>query len=375
MALSRTLFYSGRDGNRPITGDFSPVNAALRYQLLLASDIAAITHTPNCIFVLRSDGTLWAGGTRAYTGLGVGTPDPVTTLTQVGTSSWSQISAGVNDTVGLKADGTLWAWGSNSVGEYGLGDAVARTVPTQIGVGFTWSGMVYGAGAIAAIRSDGTLWFCGTNANGQGGLGHNTNVTVFTQVGSASNWASVSIFNHLLAIKADGTLWACGFGAQARTGFGNQTSTNTLAQVGSATNWSIAVATSAQSFGLRSNGELYSWGGESLGVLGLGPLLDYVGTPTRIGSATWTSFSANNRVVLAIKPDGTLWGWGSDSSFDYYPLGAGVGNYVTEPMQLDLGSQWTIVSASKDGSVATTFSAYNTAAAAFWTNFYGQRDL
>ena len=52
---------------------------------------------------------------------------------QIGTSSWTSISAGANHTAAIRSDGALFTWGDNGNGKLGDGTTISKLSPVQIG--------------------------------------------------------------------------------------------------------------------------------------------------------------------------------------------------------------------------------------------------
>lgn len=102
---------------------------------------------------------------------------------------------------------------------------------------------------------------------------------------------------------------------------------------------------------LASDGSLWSWGEErfNLPVLGLRTQGRQNTTSLRrIGrDADWTSIAVGESHVLAIKSDGTLWGWGGNPS---YQLGTGTQGQRLTPAPSAPGHDW------KQAAAGATFS-------------------
>ena len=156
-----------------------------------------------------------------------------------------------------------------------------------------------------AVKTDGTLWGWGYNTNGQLGDGAfgtdmcNTSgqsycVYAPEQIGTATTWASVSAGgDQTLAIKKDGTLWGWGF--------------NLFGQVGDGTGMGSPCASDV--------GATYC-----------------VVSPVQIGTDThWAKVSAGDSHSMAVKTDGTLWGWGDNSGGG---LGDGTKTQRNAPVQI-----------------------------------------
>jgi alpha-tubulin suppressor-like RCC1 family protein len=71
---------------------------------------------------------------------------------------------------------------------------------------------------------------------------------------------------------------------------------------------------------------------------------------SQVGSACWREVSAGQNFTLAIKSDGTLWGWGQNSNL----LGLGLGNLANQnlPIQIGTANDWLTVSAGTIHSLA-----------------------
>jgi len=61
---------------------------------------------------------------------------------------------------------------------------------------------------------------------------------------------------------------------------------------------------------------------------------------------TWASVSAGNRHTLAIRPDGTLWAWGNNSSGQ---LGDGTTTTRLSPVQIGTATNWASVAIGSGG--------------------------
>jgi alpha-tubulin suppressor-like RCC1 family protein len=97
----------------------------------------------------------------------------------------------------IRSDNTLWAFGYNNTGQLGLNDATNRSSPVQVGTS-SWSSVSAGYTHTMAIGSSSTLWAWGGNINGILGIDINTLSPI--QVGTSS-WTSVSAGrNHTMAL-------------------------------------------------------------------------------------------------------------------------------------------------------------------------------
>ena len=94
----------------------------------------------------------------------------------------------------------LYAWGLNDEGQLGLNDLITRSSPVQVG-SLSWTSVSAGRNHTMAIRSDNTLWAWGSNSEGQLGQNNLTTRSSPVQVGTSS-WTSVSAGGtHTMAIN------------------------------------------------------------------------------------------------------------------------------------------------------------------------------
>jgi alpha-tubulin suppressor-like RCC1 family protein/two-component sensor histidine kinase len=89
---------------------------------------------------------------------------------QVGSSSWTTVSAGGTHTIATKKDNTLFAWGLNNYGQLGGSNTINTSSPVQIGTS-SWSQVSAGDLHNTIAKSDGTINTFGLNNFGQLGDG------------------------------------------------------------------------------------------------------------------------------------------------------------------------------------------------------------
>ena len=265
---------------------------------------------------------LWGWGRNNHGQLGVNDKNNRSSPVQIPGTTWVGGAIGRKCQYQVKTDGTLWAWGSNAYGQLMHNNRTNISSPKQV-PGTTWSGAfgkISGSfgGTATLIKTDGTMWSVGRNDEG-GEIGDNANISRSSPVQiPGTTWSKVARGqNHAFAIKTDGTLWAWGYNGTGRLGInlgsGNNRSSPT--QVGSDTTWTDVSATSKSSFGIKTDGTLWSWGHNTYGNLGQNQAhnVGHCSSPKQIPGTTWSLLArggVNN--MVAIKTDGTLWVWGND---------------------------------------------------------------
>lgn len=294
---------------------------------------------------------LYSWGAGGSGQLGLSNTTSYSTPKQVGTLiTWSKLSTGGVSSMAIKTDGTLWSWGSNTTGKLGLGDTANRSSPVQVGALTNWSLISCAASNNAsAIKTDGTLWSWGKNDYGQLGTNNLTYYSSPVQVGALTNWAIVSTgHEYTLAVKTNGTLWAWGYQLEGELGDGSSGigKTSSPVQVGALTDWAKTYAGYLNSYGIKTDGTLWSWGSNGYGQLGLGNTVTK-SSPNQVGALTnWLDVAGYYGYVLAVKTDGTLWSWGRNYAGQ---LGLGNTTNYSSPKQVGALTTWTKVYAGKGG--------------------------
>jgi alpha-tubulin suppressor-like RCC1 family protein len=246
---------------------------------------------------------------------------PVTTF--AGGANWKQISCGNNHTAAIKTNGTLWTWGSNYHGQLGSDSSGfdVYTPITTFGGGTNWKQVSCGDAHTAAIKTDGTLWTWGFNSYG-GQLGVNDTEqreTPITTLAGGTDWKQVSCGRfRIAAIKTDGTLWIWGMNNYGQLGNNNPGSESfiPITTFAGGTNWKQVACGYSFTAAIKTDGTLWTWGSNSFGQLGNNnPGSDaYTPITTFAGGTNWKQVSCGYNYTAAIKTDGTLWSWGSNGS-------------------------------------------------------------
>jgi alpha-tubulin suppressor-like RCC1 family protein len=199
------------------------------------------------------------------------------------------------------------------------------------------------------------LWSWGSNYVGGLGLGTSgagTYKSSPNQVGALTTWSTISNGAwHGTSIKTDGTLWSWGGNAQGQLGLGNTTNYSSPKQVGALTNWLIISAGGYANLAVKTDGTLWSWGVNTNGQLGLGNTTNY-SSPKQVGAlTTWSKVSKGHQNhSAAVRTDGTIWTWGRNS---YGQLGLGNTTYVSSPAQVGALTNWLNVSCGNYHTIAT----------------------
>lgn len=338
--------------------------------------------------VLKPDGSIWSSGNNQFGGLGRAdnyrtsipnpVPRPVLTPTSAAPSTyWTQIAAAGATSLALRSDGTLWRWGydlgptANSLNSY-LPSQVA--LPVGVPVGSTWLSISTGGSHALALCSDGSLWSWGFNTFGELGNGQAINAATLQlqrvpapALGSrwVAAWAGPQ---HSLGLRDDGSLW--GWGSNSCGALGVPVTGGPLyavtqpvlvpTPVGAAPNTRWVTATPGQSLSLaiRSDGTLWGWGT----AYGIMPNAARITNPH---NTTWRQVSTRNVQTLGVDSNNTIWSWGWFNERGILGTGNTADIY---PMQQEAThGQWLQVSVGAEHSVAISTSGEVWATGAYYS--------
>ena len=153
-------------------------------------------------------------------------------------------------------------------------------------------------------------------------------------------------------IRSDGSLWSWGWNEKGQSGNGvsERTATPTLADGNRV--WKKTVGGKAYGFFLAEDGSLWAAGTATNGVQGTNDGVDHK-VLTRIGTDNdWADMACSRfwgYSAFAIKTNGTLWSWGENSAGQ---LGIGNTQAQTLPVQVGTDTDWKQVAAGVSSVLA-----------------------
>jgi alpha-tubulin suppressor-like RCC1 family protein len=198
----------------------------------------------------------------------------------------------------------------------------------------------------------GPMYSWGGNANGQ--LGQNTQGTASrrsspVQVGSDSVWLEVSSgYQQAMAVTVGGELYGWGSNDSGQLGLNDRVNRSSPTQVGALTTWSKVDCGRKHALAIKTDGTLWAWGLNGQGGVG-----DNTNTnrssPVQVGSlTTWTKISAGMDASFAINTSEQLFAWGYSSS--HYQTGLDVTTSISSPTQISSPANWLDVCAGYYGA-------------------------
>lgn len=244
------------------------------------------------------------------------------------------ISAGDAHTCAIRNDGTLWCWGEARLLGIGRRESDASPVPAQVtALGMEVDAITCGASHSCALRNDGVLWCWGINDRGQIGNGVASRAIVVepapvSALGSGVSRAAVG-GGHTCAV-ANGNLYCWGWNVAGELGIGaDDLGGHPVPElVPSIDDAAEPALGEAHSCVRRSGGAVSCWGADGVGQLGQGTAGPLVASPKPVAGLAGVAFE------LEVGDDhgcariaGSLRCWGANA---YGELGAG----FVEPGQI-----------------------------------------
>jgi alpha-tubulin suppressor-like RCC1 family protein len=405
-------------------GQITAINKSSPVQI--SSDVQDFSAGSYYTMFVKTNGTLWGTGYNNYGMLGNNSVDARSSPVQIGSdTNWSKVFCGVSNTFAIKTDGTLWGWGQGIL----VGDSTlaSRSSPVQIGSQTYWKAVFPNKNNIVATTTSGVNYAWGSqsssyilpsvqtsspvqvtsipaeivganplslfmynvkglqtsyanlfytpdafyiNGIAQADTSSNDNTIGYTTIPYAgpnylpvtktgASFAKIAMgFSGQLAtgaigqnasgylgcalgIKTDGTLWAWGGNTAGSLGDGTVLNRSFPVQIGAGTTWS-KISTAASSAAIKTDGTMWTWGYNLNGSLGQTNRLNR-SSPVQVGTLTnWAEVSINYYGFLAVKTDGTLWACGLSNAGI---LGVGTNNtYRSSPVQVGALTNWSKVS-------------------------------
>lgn len=145
----------------------------------------------------------------------------------------------------------------------------------------------------------------------------------------------------VVLLAPDGSLWAWGgTRTDLRSILAPSAFTTTPVRLGSETDWRAVAVGGSTVLAVKANGSLWGWGYSHEGEL-LTTSKTAALPPAQLGSDTnWADVHIGHGHVLALKRDGSLWAWGRNT---YGAVGDGSGTNVFVPTHISPGAKWKTV--------------------------------
>jgi len=224
------------------------------------------------VVVLTDEGEVYSWGHNVYTQIGSG-------VSTVGYSPFlvskfintrvTRVACGSYHTLTLTENGEVYAWGYNSSGQIGSGSTSTQSTPRKVLSTIGQMRMIdIGCcqNTSFALSCNGEVYCWGYNGNGQLGIGNcanQANPVKVTQLESHMIKKVACGFSHVFALSDEGQLFGWGSNSYGQLGIGNKTSQNTPVRVAVEVGHIVSVAAthySNSSAAQNLQGQVFMWG-------------------------------------------------------------------------------------------------------------------
>jgi len=251
------------------TGDPQEVDPTRRWTVVTAGDL----HT--CAITDSMAVYCWGRGINGR--LGLGSTTSFSRPQSLREDRYSSLTAGLAHTCGIQA-GVGRCWGQANNGRLGTGNTMDFDVPTDMATPpDLWGAITAGARHTCGIDSVGTGLYCwGDSTNGQLGVGPSSDLNRPTRVGTTADWTDVAAgAGHTCAVRDDDEVWCFGSNATGELGIGDNSPRDEPVRVTSpADRWTEVSAGDGLTCAIRSGGQVWCWGSNTFGQLGVGDNAD-----------------------------------------------------------------------------------------------------
>lgn len=229
----------------------------------------------------------------------------------------------------VSVSGEVYGWGDNDNGQLGLGHTEKCLIPQKLPMLTNISHIVASDYFAYAMTRTNDVYGWGSNSYGQLGLGHTETVKMPCKLESLAKLGIVAIIvsrHHTFALNQAGIVYAWGENSSGQLGLGHNENCHTPQQLGALQDKYIThLSTSNQhTLALTITGEVYAWGDNTYGQLGLGHKEDCL-IPQKIElPVPIVAIVAREYYSLALAQTGDVYAWGRNNfhqlGFSIYAL-------------------------------------------------------
>jgi alpha-tubulin suppressor-like RCC1 family protein len=242
-------------------------------------------------------------------------------------------AAGRFHSLALDSSGNVWAWGDNEFGQLGSnlsGNVRSSAVPVRNDALFAQvnqhgqppiKAIASGNDHNLALDSGGGLWAWGLNHSGQLGLGSNGNSIIASPILSLREMGIKAIAaggDQSFALDGENNVWAWGSNNRGQLGISSSVlNSNTPVKLDHFqlnTRITRIAAGLSHSLAIDSRDNLWAWGANDRGQLGIGETTRDSHAPllTRLPAGIPRIIACGGNHSLAVDANGNLWAWGSN---------------------------------------------------------------
>jgi alpha-tubulin suppressor-like RCC1 family protein len=249
------------------------------------------------------------------------TPVPVQ-----GGLAFHQLAATSGFTCGVATDGRGYCWGQNNGGSLGIGwsdsDGGAYATPQAMAGGKTFASMAPG---VCALDTEGTAYCWGHNIRGRLGTGSFSGPescpqgpcsTAPVAVAGDLRFTTIGGRNqnmHHCAVGADGVAYCWGSNGSGQLGDGTKSDRAAPVAVTGGQLFSNISVGGGHSCGLTAEGKAYCWGNDGWGQLGLGTYRGDFTSPVPVETdLTFAAIATSFAATCGLTASGDVYCWGAN---------------------------------------------------------------
>lgn len=256
----------------------------------LPSDIVEVSATGYFSCALASSGQVWCWGINTYGQLGDRTTDTRRAPVRAMGVEAVRITAGGDGVCALHGDGSISCWGRGDGGALGQGELRNSMTPVGvIGLDGPALGVEGSGGHYCARLATDSVACWGWNRNGQLGRafdGSNELVPTPVEPRGLANVRLASAGGRHTCVRAGDSMACWGWNMFGQLGNGTGPDTHTPVIVGGLDSPADDLsAGGSHTCALLESGDVYCWGGNAMGQLGVGDTMER-GAPARVSGFT-----------------------------------------------------------------------------------------
>eukprot|EP01024_Parvocaulis_polyphysoides_P009013 TRINITY_DN12734_c0_g1_i2.p1 TRINITY_DN12734_c0_g1~~TRINITY_DN12734_c0_g1_i2.p1 ORF type:complete len:432 (-),score=48.71 TRINITY_DN12734_c0_g1_i2:202-1497(-) len=261
--------------------------------------------------IVTQGGELFTCGRNQNGQLGLGhsfdqfNPNPVPALKN---KRIKEAACGAEHTIAVCEDGEVYGWGWGQYGNLGDGERHDRWQPTKVkGLeGIQLRQISCGWRHNLALSTEGVIYVWGWNKYGQLGVADNNDRSTAVPITSGIGQTQVISggWRYSMSVDQNGDIYAWGWNKFGQLGLGHCEACNTPQKVSSMEGCNIELLACGwrHSMAVSRNGDFYVWGRGSYGRLGLGDEADRM-MPTQMEYLTRSNLTNENLIKMQAKSE------------------------------------------------------------------------
>lgn len=274
--------------------------------------------------LLTTDGRVWSCGSTDYIVANTTQYETQASLVS-GLSNIQALAANSAMAMALDKQGQVWTWGSDSYGLLGNGSGISSMQPSKIDINNV-TAIAAGHYHALALKADGSVWGWGSN-DSLGYEGGSSDISDAPVQLNLSNIQQIAVYARLNAVVTQDQqvlVWGTPYsmtGTEANaTNYGSISTPTVVENLPAIKQVAVGVQ---HILALDVNNQLWAWGANANGELGVDSDDDFIVIPQLVGLSDVSLIAANDYTSFASTADDRLWAWGHN-----YTNQIGNGRYV-----------------------------------------------